>query len=338
MIDFKHANAKCDFLMQYYLEDYVMKVLAVSFGRKNKNCDIVAKQALIAAKAAGAEVKHINTMNMVIGHCIGCGACSNARKNGKQIKCILKDDYLTLENAVLDADAVLVVAPVYSIAPTGQLKNYIDRFGAAHDLAAIKDEQEKRIAAGTELLDERLFKKKYLAYISVGGAATQNWVSLGLPNFYMFGMSTAWDVVGQIDGYNMGRRVNPVLDAEFTKQVTDLGVHLAKCAKEQPEKPEWFGDEGTCPVCHNNLITVNGTTTIECPMCGIYGKISIDGDKVNVTFSEEEQARARNTFVGLTEHFVELGSMMDVIIPALQTRSGEIEAGMKPILEFESTY
>ncbi|MBQ6551576.1 MAG: hypothetical protein IJL78_09235 [Lachnospiraceae bacterium] len=38
-----------------------MKVLAISMGRKNQNCDIISKQALMAAEKAGANVKFINT-------------------------------------------------------------------------------------------------------------------------------------------------------------------------------------------------------------------------------------------------------------------------------------
>ena len=69
----------------------------------------------------------------------------------------LKDDYLELENEVLEADGIIVAAPVYSIAPTSQLKNFIDRFSAAHDPEQQKN--RKRIKSGaTELLDERLFK------------------------------------------------------------------------------------------------------------------------------------------------------------------------------------
>jgi len=314
-----------------------MKILGISFGRKMHNCDIVTIHALMAAKEAGADVKFINTMDMEIGHCKGCGACSVLRDKGKQIKCILKDDYLTLENEILDADGVIVAAPVYSIAPTGQLKNYIDRFGAAHDRAAALAEQEKRIKNGSqELLDERLFKDKYVAYISVGGAHTPNWVSMGLPNMYMFGMSSVMKTVGQIDAYDMGHRINPVLDQPFLNEVAGLGRHLADSVGKPYDEVTWYGDEGVCPVCHNKLLTVGKTTEIECPLCGIYGKISIDGDYLNVTFSEDEKKRARNTYNGLLEHYVELKEMMNVIIPKLEKDKVFIDEEMEKYKTFQS--
>ena len=320
-----------------------MKILGISFGRKMHNCDIVTIQALMAAKEAGAEVKFINTMNMNIQHCKGCGACSASRDKGGQIKCVLNDDYLELENEVLEADGIIVAAPVYALAPTGQMKNFDDRFGAAHDLAAATEEQKKRIAegkTGADLLDERIFKDKYVAYISVGGAHTPNWVSMGLPNFVMFGMSTCWHPVGQIDAYDMGHRVNPVLDDEFSAHVAALGRHLAEQIGKPADEIEWFGDEGVCPVCHNRFISIgmDNSTKVECPMCGIEGELSVEDGKVKVTFSDEQKARARGTLKGLYEHYYELKDMMKIVIPTLQNRADEINEKMKPIKEFKSTY
>ncbi len=317
-----------------------MKVLGVSFGRKNKNCDILVKQALFAAQEAGAEVKFINTMNMKISHCTGCGACSKLRDQGKQIKCVaIKDDYLELENEILNADGIIVGAPVYSIAPTGQLKNYIDRFGAAHDRAAALAEQEKRIKAGAEeLLDPRVFADKYVAYISVGGAKTQDWVSMGLPNMHMFGMSTVMKTVGQIDAYNMGTTVNPVLDDELMENTAKLGKHLADSIGKPYDQVTWLGEEGVCPVCHNSIITVGKTTDVQCPLCGINGKLSIEDGEVKVTFSEKEKNRARNTLEGLTEHYHEIQGFVKGILPKIEANKEKIETGMKRIERFESTY
>lgn len=294
-----------------------MKVLGLSFGRKMKCSEILVKEALYKAKEAGAEVQFISTVDMNIQHCKGCGACSAGRDNGKQIKCVVKDDYEILEQAVLDADAVIVAAPVFAIAPVGQLKNFIDRFGPAHDRAALVAEQNKRIAAGTELLDERAFKDRYVGYISVGGASTQNWVSLGLPTMNIFGFSLMMKVVGQIDAYDMGRTANPVFDQDLINRVGELGKRVAEAVGKPYEEVEWFGEEGTCPVCHCNLLTVNKTTTVECPICGITGHLSLDGDKINVEFSKEQQNRARGTKIGLQEHYEEIDGMKAVAIPKI---------------------
>lgn len=294
-----------------------MKVLGLSFGRKMKCSEILVKEALYKAKEAGAEVQFISTVDMNIQHCKGCGACSAGRDNGKQIKCIIKDDYEILEQAVLDADAVIVAAPVFAVAPVGQLKNFIDRFGPAHDRAALVAEQNKRTAEGKELLDERSFKDRYVGLISVGGASTQNWVSLGLPTMNLFSFSLMMKVVGQIDAYDMGRTANPVLDQDLMKRVGELGRRVAESVGKPYEEVEWFGEEGTCPVCHCNLLTVNKTTTVECPVCGITGHLSVDGENVKVEFSKEQQNRARGTKIGLQEHYDEIQGMKNVAIPKI---------------------
>lgn len=316
-----------------------MKVLGISFGRTNKNGDILVKQALMAAKEAGAEVKFINTMNMKIGHCTGCGACSRGRDLGKQIKCVIKDDYLELEDAILDADGIVVAAPVYVLAPTGQFKNFIDRFGPAHDRASVLAEQDKRIKEGAEeLLDPRVLADKYIAYISVGGAKTQNWVSLGLPNMALFGMSVVMKTVGQIDAYNMGTIVNPVLDNDLMERTAKLGAHLVDSIGKPFDEVEWMGEEGVCPVCHNSLLTVGKSTVVECPICGIAGKISIENDEVKVTFSDTEKKRARNTFNGLREHHLEIRNFVLEVPKTIEKNKEKLEALLPKYENFESTY
>lgn len=317
-----------------------MKVLGLSFGRDLKNCDILTKTALMAAQSAGAEVKFMNVMKKDIGHCTGCGACSAGRDKGKQIRCIIKDDYLEIENEVLEADGIILAAPVYSVGLTGQLKNYIDRFGAAHDRAFCLAEQEKRQALGdVELLDERLFRNKYVAYISVGGASTQNWVSLGIPTMYLFGMSSLMKPVGQMDAYDMGRTANPLLDDQLVEKASSLGRHLAENIGKAYDEVEWWGDEGVCPVCHNKFINImDGSTRVECPICGIEGDVSIENNQISVVFSKEQQARARGTLAGMREHYLEIQGMKDVAIPKIIGNKEKLETLMVPYKEFQSTY
>lgn len=317
-----------------------MKVLGLSFGRDMRNCDILTKHALMAAERAGAEIKFMNVMNKDVKHCTGCGACSARRDKGGQVKCIIKDDYLEIEHEVLEADAIILGAPVYSIAPTGQLKNFIDRFGAAHDRAFNQAEQDIRIEKGNvELLDERLFKNRYIAYISVGGAQTQNWVALGLPILYTFGMSIMMKPVGQIDAYDMGRTANPLFDEALMNRVDELGTHLVDSVGKEYSEIKWLGDEGTCPVCHNSMVTVLGKgTAVECPVCGIEGTLSIVDSEIHVSFSKEQELRARGTFAGLREHYLEIQNMKDIAIPKIVGNKEKLAEMIKPYELLQSTY
>lgn len=109
-----------------------MKVLGISFGRKNQRSDVLVKEALFAAKAAGADVQFINTLTLNIGHCRACDYCSRMRDKGEvEIHCCMKDDYHILEEACLEADGIIIAAPVYAVGIVGQFKNFVDRLASS---------------------------------------------------------------------------------------------------------------------------------------------------------------------------------------------------------------
>ena len=83
------------------------------------------------------------------------------------------------------------------------------------------------------------------------------------------------------------------------------------------------------------LLTVNGTTTVECPVCGIEGKISIDGDKLHVEFSEAQQARARGTFAGLREHTTEIQGFGAICGPKIMANKELLDKQMDRIKNFD---
>lgn len=314
-----------------------MKVLGISFGRLNQRSDVMVKEALIAAKKAGAEVEFINTVRMNIGHCRACDACGKMKDKGAvTFGCVFKDDFQALEEAVLDADGIIIGAPVYAVGIVGQFKNFIDRFGPAHDRASMIEENKKRKEAGKPLLDERYFKDRYTGYISVGGAGTHNWVSLGLPMLHLNDFSQCMKPVGHIDAYDQGRTGHPLLNKELMAKCAELGKAVAESiGKPYDQVDTWVGDDGVCPICHNMLLSFNGTTDVECPICGIWGKLSVEGDKVKVVFSEKEQARARNTNIGIYEHYDEIQAMIPVCVPKLQQNAEYIEKEMEKYKNFD---
>ncbi|MDO4623446.1 MAG: flavodoxin family protein [Eubacteriales bacterium] len=319
-----------------------MKVLGISMGRKNERSDIYCKQVLMgveaAAKAAGkdVEVEFINTVTMNIGQCRGCGACSKA-PDGK-IKCVIKDDYLALEEKVLDADGIVISAPVYSVGIVGQLKNFLDRFGAAHDRASMIDDQEKRRAEGRPLLDERYFKDRYCSYVAVGGAWTEDWTCMGLPMMHLFSCSQAMKVVGQINANDQGRKTSPFLDQPMMDDMFAMGENLCNNLGVPYDETTWFGKEGTCPVCHLNLLMVDGSANVTCPVCGIHGTAAIENGKMNITFPESEQKRARNTINGLNEHHAEIGEMMRICIPIIMEKKEFLDAKKKEYAAYKPTW
>jgi multimeric flavodoxin WrbA/uncharacterized Zn finger protein (UPF0148 family) len=310
-----------------------MRILGLSFGRKMERCEILVKEALMECEKAGHEVAFIRMLDLDIKPCTGCGGCGRSLERGGNGRCVIKDDLPFVDEEFLKADGIIAAAPVYALGSCGQYKQMVDRFGPSHDIAFLTKENEKRIAegkTGDQLIDPRNFKQRFAALISVGGAATKNWTSLGLPMMHLLFFSSQIKVIDQINAYNMGSIGNPVLDNDLMERVRKLGRNIASAVGKPHDEVGWMGDEeGTCPVCHCDLITMSGTTRVECPVCGIYGTLSIEGDKVRVTFTEAEQKRSRLNFDGKLEHYNEIKSFADIAGPKLKAAAEELPKMLK---------
>ena len=183
---------------------------------------------------------------------------------------------------------------------------------------------------------ERL-KRRTVSYISVGGATTENWTSMGTATLHLFGFPAMMQVVSNYNANAMGTVANPYLDDELINTMHEIGKRTAQAFEMNPKDVEYYNpkDQGTCPVCHQNLLTVNGTTTVECPICGIEGKISIEGNQLKVTFSEEQQARARGTFAGLREHTTEIQGFGAICAPKIMANKELLAAKMERVKKFD---
>lgn len=317
-----------------------MKILGVSFGTVNGKCDILTKEALYSAKEAvpDAEVKFINTIRLRIGRCIGCGACSRALENGKDNDCIVKDDFQVLEELVRWADALIVAAPVYVLQPAGQYKDFVDRFSCRHDISAIdwvlEGRKTGKYPGNADDFPKDRLRKRYVSYICVGGATTADWVSMGTATMHLFGFPAGMKVIANLDVHATGPMGSVYLEEELIDRVHEAGKRTAIACRDQDENAEFFGEPGTCPVCHQNLLMVNGTTTVTCPVCGIHGKIRIEDEKLLVDFTKEQQERARGTFRGLREHTKEIQGFGAVAGPKVMANKAFIDEKMKRIREF----
>lgn len=103
------------------------KVVVISTSlRHNSNSELLAKSFAKGAEDAGNTVEFISLKNKKIGFCIGCLACQE--KGG----CVIKDDAIAIEQAVLNADVVVFATPVYYYEMSGQMKTLIDRMNSLY--------------------------------------------------------------------------------------------------------------------------------------------------------------------------------------------------------------
>ncbi len=296
-----------------------MRLLGLSFGRKMANTEVLVKEAMMAAEEAGVEVGMIRILDLDIKPCQGCISCARSLMSGGSGECAIKDDdFHFLDEEILASDGIILGAPVYVLGPTGLLKIISDRMGPSHDmtsrLEARKINQSKGSAA-PKGPDERSFKRRVAGFISMGGAATPHWLSLGLPLMNLFTFSSQIAVVDQMQVIAAGQYRNIVLNDEALARARLLGRHVAEAMLDSAEEVKWMGDEmGTCPVCHSNLLTVKQKNPVECPICGIEGELSMAGDEIKVTFSESEKQRSRLTLAGKLEHWNELLDNLDIML------------------------
>ena len=101
-----------------------MKVVGViSSPHRDGNSATLVREALGAARAAGAEVAEVFLPAYRIEFCRACGTCL---KSGS---CPIPDDFRQVRDLLRDADGVILSTPTYGAAPSARMKNLMDRLG-----------------------------------------------------------------------------------------------------------------------------------------------------------------------------------------------------------------
>ena len=105
-----------------------MKVLVLTGSpHANGTTAVLADAFCEGALSAGHHVERFDTGRMKIGPCLGCMGC---RREGGA--CVRHDDMEKILPALVEADAVVFVTPIYYFGMTAQLKAVIDRFFAVN--------------------------------------------------------------------------------------------------------------------------------------------------------------------------------------------------------------
>ena len=104
-----------------------MKVIGMNGSpRKDWNSAQMLEHALKGAAAAGAETELIHLIDLQATGCRSCFACK--RLGGKSFgRCAVKDDLTDILNRSLEADAIIISAPVYFGDVPGMVRNLFER-------------------------------------------------------------------------------------------------------------------------------------------------------------------------------------------------------------------
>lgn len=290
-----------------------MKLTAFGCGRRNGNTEIFMKEALMSAEKKGVEVEYLRLADFDIHNCASCYQ-TFCPANRDINNCKFHDDTKFIAEKYLDADGVIVGAPVYAFTPDSLFFTFRDRvFGPKMDLAA-----EKVGFPEPAWIQGRRHPRPG-ALISVGGARTKHWTSLGVASLYSSTFSIGTEVVDILDVYGVADLGAACLEEEWLKKAGLLGERLAEAMVSGDWS--WRGGEdadGRCPECHCWHITREpGTNRVTCPVCGSTGFLKAGGERITVEWPDNEECRkeSRMRFSGKRMHLLEIEEVKKELNP-----------------------
>jgi multimeric flavodoxin WrbA len=243
------------------------KVLALNGSfRKNGNTEILLKQALMGAESVGAQVEILRLTDYKISPCRGCGLCL-FRENVCQVQ---DDDVSFIFSKVNECDGVILGSPCYFLELTAVIKQLIDRcWILGHQIGKTKKPAIVIVPYAT---------RGWIPYISVQSNILLN--VMGLTKINQAAICTQG--ISEV-----------LLDQEALDLAYRMGKEIAVASREKDLT--YMGEEGVCPSCHDWLVRIlKDRETVECPTCGVRGKLSMVKGKIRVKF--EKKALADNRF------------------------------------------
>ncbi|NVM20218.1 MAG: flavodoxin family protein [Desulfobacterales bacterium] len=229
----------------------------VSSPRRTGNSDILVKEALKGATAAGAEVQIIRLYDFRIEYCRGCEKCVVQ----EDPECPIKDDVRFIYQQIKQSDCLIVGSPIYIHSIPGILKTLIDRMRPY----VVKGEP---------------WKHKLTSFVFTHTFASQFEHIYALPPLLFFSFYLNFRVSG-ILSVSAGSPGECLLERQNIRRAHELGEKLGRDFERPAERVATFphGQAGIiCPAC-NNLTFNLGPEKITCPVCKEEGVIA--GDSID---------------------------------------------------------
>lgn len=252
----------------------------VASARRLGNCEVLAKEALLAAADSGAEVEIAYLDQHKVLPCNGCMAC--VFRGG----CPLDDEAVALFDRILAADAFLLAAPTYFLGPASPVKTLMDR---------------------SLMVIERVGGLRPRPVATIATAGLSGWEPLSLPMLNQLALAMAGTLVGSFVAYAPGP-AQSLLDPDNVTRARSIGQRLIS-GEPEPAPP------GSCPVCRSTAFSIRGDGVVECPICLVTGQLkpapdghnggaSVNTGGLSVEFDPESVAWHRFTPAHLKEHFL----------------------------------
>ena len=206
------------------------QVMGVTAGRKDSNCEILLKEALLACREQGAEVRMINLKDYELLDCNGCTACTMGMSMGKNTGCSLadKDDKQKIMDVMLEQDAVIFSAPTYDLMPSSLFLKFMHR-NLAYESAFLT-----KIGAIAP-------RDRVGALIAVGGS-TRSWQSMALECMQATTFTNSFKIVDMYMATQVPAPAQVLLYEEKVARVREMGLNVMKALNTPPAERKWLGD------------------------------------------------------------------------------------------------
>ncbi len=248
-----------------------MKILGISAGRRNGNCELLTKQALKGAEAAGCEVQFLRLQDFNILPCTGCTACIMRKYSGLESACSIPDsadDYARYVELVMEADGFIIAAPCYNLTVAGRML----------------DANNRKHCFLTQLKERCATHPKFAATIGVGGS---DWTNYMMPIMNFVANEHCGSHLNLVDQLLVNNTSEPgtvILNDEAMARAYKLGENVGSVVLAQDTANPYRGDaEEVCPICHGSHLQLYQGQLI-CPACNTVAHVTEVDGKPHITW------------------------------------------------------
>jgi multimeric flavodoxin WrbA len=191
-----------------------VKVLAISGSPREGNTRKLLERAVEGAIEEGAEIKKVFLSELNYSGCTECGGCDETGV------CILEDDLTYFYQDLVEADAVILSAPIFFSHLSAQTKAMIDRFQAWWIAKYILNNPLAR-------------KKRPGAFICVGGQKRTDFFECAKKTVKAFFAIANISYEEELFRGGMDREDDILKDKDALKKAYDIGKKLVILAKKE---------------------------------------------------------------------------------------------------------
>jgi len=252
-----------------------MKILGLNASeRKLGNTEILVKEALMGAEEEGAQVEMLRLTDYKVLPCDGLAPCVFGNKG-----CNLKDDFNFIVDKIFENDGLILGTPCYILESTAIIKQLIDRAFSVNFRS----------------------KARGKPAVMIVPYATRGWTPYAFlqPNLLL--LFLGMEVIDRALIHTQAINEVVLYDKALAK-ARKMGKEVAKAVKTGDAS--YRGEPGICPICQDRVIRIlRDDETVECGVCGIRGKILVEGGKIRVRFDEDAMLNHRFTVENIYRHF-----------------------------------